>query len=401
MSSQEQQVYTMKDFTEYIHSLDIVEVLIKCEAISEDEVAGRKISCPFHDEKTPSLNFYDDHFYCFGCAESGDAFSFVQKSYDLSFAQACEFIAEAYDCKIEMGSKHTNPFKKRVSTTSLENEWKSYLAQMDSAPEHIKEGADIFFPLEVGYDKDMDYYVFRYTSKTGKTLGFTKRRAFETDDKSKFPKWKHSSSEKSNISACANVFNLGNAIKHIRNSKHVILVEGVKDCIPFILEGQKEVVAISGTHHFDKVYELFPDEVEKITLSLDSDEAGRKGMRDVVSYLADKVSLDELNFIDMDDLDPYDYYKENDEIPEPKSVYELFNDQQLKQLFLVCNAYNQEKLVSYIFNRDKLPWDRAEAFFTSNKQSVKDKKRESELEALLKSTDPAAKDKLRIKYGIE
>ena len=25
--------------------------------------------CPFHDDKTPSLKVYDDHFYCFGCAK--------------------------------------------------------------------------------------------------------------------------------------------------------------------------------------------------------------------------------------------------------------------------------------------------------------------------------------------
>lgn len=402
---EEHQAYTMKEFTEYIHSLDLIDVLVKCEAINEDEVVGRKISCPFHDEKTPSLNLYEDHYYCFGCAENGDAFTFVQKSYDLSFPQACEFIAEAYDCELEIGSGHVNPFKKKVSTTSLENEWKSYLAQMESAPEDTKKGADIFFPLEVGYDKNMDYYVFRYTSKTGKTLGFTKRRAFELkeDDpeKPKKPKWKHSSLEKSNISACANAYNLGAAIKHIRNTKHVILVEGVKDCIPFILEGQKEVISISGTHHFDKVRELLPEDLERYTLALDGDGAGHKGMVDIVTALAGEVSLDSIDYVDVNGYDPYDYHKENEELPEPKEIYELFDDEELKLLYAYSSAYNQEKLVSYVFNRDKLSWRQAESFFSMGEQP-KDKKdkKESELDILMKSNDPAAKEKLRIKYGI-
>ena len=37
--------------------------------------------CPFHNEKTPSfaVNADDGVFHCFGCKESGDVISFVQK----------------------------------------------------------------------------------------------------------------------------------------------------------------------------------------------------------------------------------------------------------------------------------------------------------------------------------
>jgi DNA polymerase len=31
-----------------------------------------KICCPFHDDRTPSLQVYDDHFHCFGCGAHGD-----------------------------------------------------------------------------------------------------------------------------------------------------------------------------------------------------------------------------------------------------------------------------------------------------------------------------------------
>lgn len=30
------------------------------------------VRCPFHDDHTPSMKLYDDHFYCFGCVRHGD-----------------------------------------------------------------------------------------------------------------------------------------------------------------------------------------------------------------------------------------------------------------------------------------------------------------------------------------
>lgn len=41
-------------------------------------------SCPFHNEKTPSMKIYEKGFKCFGCGEGGDVIYFVQKYFDLS-----------------------------------------------------------------------------------------------------------------------------------------------------------------------------------------------------------------------------------------------------------------------------------------------------------------------------
>jgi hypothetical protein len=35
-------------------------------------LADGKLACPFHDDSTPSLHIYDDHFHCFGCGAHGD-----------------------------------------------------------------------------------------------------------------------------------------------------------------------------------------------------------------------------------------------------------------------------------------------------------------------------------------
>ena len=55
---------------------------------------------PFHGEKTPSFHVHDDtgFYYCFGCHEGGDAFSFLMKIEGLSFGEAVR--AAARDCGI-------------------------------------------------------------------------------------------------------------------------------------------------------------------------------------------------------------------------------------------------------------------------------------------------------------
>src|SRR5258706_7995290 len=66
--------------------------------------AGRSYKglCPFHGEKTPSFHVNPDRgsYYCFGCQEGGDAFSFVMKVENLTFGEAVRSVAR--DCGIEI-----------------------------------------------------------------------------------------------------------------------------------------------------------------------------------------------------------------------------------------------------------------------------------------------------------
>ena len=54
---------------------------------------GDMICCPFHDDITPSMKLYDDHFYCFGCQVKGDVIDFVSKLFGLSLIQAAQKLA--------------------------------------------------------------------------------------------------------------------------------------------------------------------------------------------------------------------------------------------------------------------------------------------------------------------
>ena len=60
--------------------------------------AGRNFVglCPFHREKTPSFSVNPDKqiFYCFGCGEGGDVFSFLMKINNTGFPEALKMLAE-------------------------------------------------------------------------------------------------------------------------------------------------------------------------------------------------------------------------------------------------------------------------------------------------------------------
>jgi DNA primase len=52
--------------------------------------------CPFHAEKTPSFSVHTTRqfFHCFGCGESGDVFTFIQKVENITFPEAVRLIAQ-------------------------------------------------------------------------------------------------------------------------------------------------------------------------------------------------------------------------------------------------------------------------------------------------------------------
>src|SRR3970040_2278954 len=74
---------------------DIVSVISDYITLKK---AGKnfKALCPFHSEKTPSFVVSPEiqHFKCFGCGESGDAISFLEKYEGMDFYEALKFLAD-------------------------------------------------------------------------------------------------------------------------------------------------------------------------------------------------------------------------------------------------------------------------------------------------------------------
>ena len=76
--------------------VDIVRVVgdyVKLKKAGAQNFSGL---CPFHAEKTPSFSVHASRqfFHCFGCGQSGDVFTFVQKVENISFPEAVRLIAQ-------------------------------------------------------------------------------------------------------------------------------------------------------------------------------------------------------------------------------------------------------------------------------------------------------------------
>ena len=75
---------------------DIVRIIgdyVKLKKAGAQNFSGL---CPFQAEKTPSFSVHATRqfFHCFGCGESGDVFTFIQKVENITFPEAVRLIAQ-------------------------------------------------------------------------------------------------------------------------------------------------------------------------------------------------------------------------------------------------------------------------------------------------------------------
>lgn len=69
--------------------------------------------CPFHAEKTPSFTVSPDKqmFYCFGCGEGGNVFTFLMKQQAMTFPEAVKYLADRTG--IALPERRQTPEQKR------------------------------------------------------------------------------------------------------------------------------------------------------------------------------------------------------------------------------------------------------------------------------------------------
>jgi hypothetical protein len=80
----------LKEQLEVARNAELEEIVEQYVDLRRSGV-GRLVGlCPFHKEKTPSFMVYtnDNHFFCYGCQEHGDAIKFIRQVEKLTFKQA-------------------------------------------------------------------------------------------------------------------------------------------------------------------------------------------------------------------------------------------------------------------------------------------------------------------------
>jgi DNA primase len=79
---------------------DIVAKIVPLKSVGKEWMG----CCPFHSDRSPSFTIFDDgqHFYCFGCAATGDVLDFVQRAYAVALPEAARMLGAGDVPKLDL-----------------------------------------------------------------------------------------------------------------------------------------------------------------------------------------------------------------------------------------------------------------------------------------------------------
>ncbi|SHJ45116.1 DNA primase [Hathewaya proteolytica DSM 3090] len=342
---------------------DVVDVVSEYVRLKK---SGRNFTglCPFHNEKTPSFSVSREKqiFKCFGCGEAGNVISFLMKIRNLSFSEACETLAERANIEIKTGDdkyKKELEAKKRLyqlnklaarfyfdnliknrdvmnylnkrglSNKTIANFGLGYSLNNWNALENFlkKSGYSQEEMFKVGvlsrsnknnkityYDRFRNRVMFPVFDYNGKVIGFGGRVL----DDSK-PKYLNSP-ESEIFDKGRNMYGLNFAIKK-NNTKEFILVEGYMDCISLHQAGITNAIASLGTALTVNQAKLMKKYTDKVYISYDSDNAGKKAADRGLDILTEQgFDVRVINI--KDGKDPDDFIKTNG----VEAFYELMKE---------------------------------------------------------------------------
>jgi DNA primase len=300
--------------------------------------------CPFHKEKSGSFYLYPGtaSYYCFGCHEHGDVFTFVMKMETLTFPEAVRAVAGKMGIPLPAREFHS-PQEAReaglrkqlldiheAATLFFEQDLKSpeaarareYLSgrgvtaetiakfRIGYAPESFNEmrerlgkqfseevlrASGLFSSKEQADGSDGQMYArfrkritFPIANEQGKTIAFTARAldSAEVDAKAG-PKYLNSP-ETVLYTKGQVLFNLDKAKAAIREMDFALLVEGQMDCISVFMGGIANVLATSGTAFTEHQVRLLARFTKRVVLNFDPDQAGANAAEKTIALLVEE-----------------------------------------------------------------------------------------------------------------
>lgn len=341
---------------------DIVRIIGEYVRLSKGGAQSFKGLCPFHKEKTPSFNVQaaQQFFHCFGCGQSGDVFTFVQKMENVSFPEAVRTVAQK--CGIPLPKREfSSPeeaaaSRMRSRLLEIHDQACHYFEEQLQSPEAARAReyltgrgvtAEAIAAFRIGYAPD-SYSAMRdrfqgtfdeetlrasglFSSKdqadggsgaiyarfrkriafpirneAGRVIAFT-ARALETDDKTVA---KYLNSPETALYTKGNVlFNLDKAKQAIRQFEFALLVEGQMDCISVYMAGITNVLATSGTAFTEAQVRLLARHTRQIVVNFDPDTAGASAAEKSIALLIEEGFSVKVVTLD-GGLDPDRYVRE-------------------------------------------------------------------------------------------
>jgi DNA primase len=321
--------------------------------------------CPFHKEKTGSFSVNANHgyFYCFGCHEKGDVFTFVMKLENLSFPEAVRAVAQKAGIPLpkrdfsspeearEAGLRRHLIDIHEAATQYFEAALKSaeaarareYMTGRGITPEtvakfrigyapddfnHMRNALGQHFSEQVlrasglfsskeqndgspgpMYARFRKRITFPIANEQGKTIAFT-ARALDSKDAQGRDIAKYMNSPETSLYIKGQVlFNLDKAKADMRAHDFALLVEGQMDCISVYMAGIRNVLATSGTAFTEAQVRLLSRFTKRVVVNFDPDNAGANAAEKSIAMLTEEGF--EVKIVTLDGgLDPDRFVRE-------------------------------------------------------------------------------------------
>lgn len=300
----------------------VEEIKTRCDIV---DVVGRYVKlkrsgsnymglCPFHSEKTPSFSVSEkgQFFHCFGCGESGDVISFIEKIENVDFMTAAQKLCDQYGIDMEklgyrsegrnneiyemnraaamfflhqlvdrpgpgldyvQGRGLTMKTVGQFGLGFAPDSWHSLTDHMHSLgydDRRLMRAGLISASKGSHYDKFRNRVIFPIINTRGKVIGFGGRLIAPGE-----PKYLNTP-ESPVFSKRNNLFGLNLTRKSIARQDQVIIVEGYMDMVSLYQSGITNVAATLGTALTADQCAMLGRYTKNVVLSYDADSAGRK-----------------------------------------------------------------------------------------------------------------------------
>lgn len=311
-------MYYSDDLIEEIRSRnDIVDVISSYVKLKKQGATYFGL-CPFHNEKSPSFSVTPGKqmYYCFGCGEGGNVYSFIMKYENYSFVEAVKMLADRagitlpeaeyseeerkradlranlleinkkaamyfhHQLKSEKGKIGLKYFNERGLdnetivrfglgySTKTSNALYQYMKTFGYSDDILKESGLFSFSEKGTYDKFWNRVMFPILDINSRVIGFGGRVMGEGE-----PKYLNSPETKI-FEKSRNLYGMNFA--RISRKPYLLICEGYMDVIALHRAGFTNAVAALGTAFTDQHAMLIKRYVKEVVLTFDSDGAGRK-----------------------------------------------------------------------------------------------------------------------------
>jgi DNA primase len=305
---------------------NIADIVGEHVSLKSAGVGSMKGLCPFHDERSPSFHVRPQlgYYHCFGCGESGDAYTFLQRMDHVSFTEAVERLAGrlGYELHYEDGgqaSDHGNRARLLAANQAAEQFFVERLGSpeaevgrrflgergfdaeaarhfgvgfapksWDALTNHLKGRGFTTEELAASglvsqgdrgvYDRFRGRLIWPIRDVTGQTVGFGARKLLDDDNGPKYL----NTPETAVYHKAQVLYGLDLAKRDIAKTHRVVLVEGYTDVMACHLAGVTTAIATSGTsfgvEHIKVLRRVLGDDssLGEVVFTFDGDAAGQQ-----------------------------------------------------------------------------------------------------------------------------